>query len=189
MTSERARVLRLASQSLTYSPVGASQQPAVAHEPPDGYRGRSATARIGLGEARWNFASREVMHWGVKTRSGFRVDATGPAGEGDDLIVRFGAIREPVRVVAVIDELRRRGFSYGTLPGHPIRGEETFVVEHKQDDSVWLTVSSFSRSAQGLWGAAYPVLLLAQRVFLARYLRALAGPLSGPLAGAAGGER
>ena len=184
MSSEVARARRLASQPLTYSPVGASLLPAVADEPPDGYRGRSATARIGQGEARWKFASREVMLWGVKSRSGFRVDATGPAGEGDDVIVRFGAIREPVRVVAVIDEPRRRGFSYGTLPGHPIRGEETFVVERRQDDSVWLTVSSFSRSAPGLWGAAYPVLLLAQRVFLARYLRALAGPLV-----AGGGER
>jgi uncharacterized protein (UPF0548 family) len=180
--------MRLAAEELSYGPVGASQPASVAVQPPEGYRGRSASARLGRGEARWLFATTEVMRWGVKTRSGFRVDTGGEAAVrnaavGDDLVVRFGPICEPVRVVAVIDEALRRGFTYGTLPGHPIRGEETFVVERRADDSVWLTVSSFSRAASGLWGAAYPALLVAQRVFLGRYLRALAGPLPAASAG------
>ena len=44
----------------------------------------------------------------------------------------------PARVVYVIDEPLRKGFAYGTLPGHPETGEEAFIVEYRDDDSVWL---------------------------------------------------
>lgn len=175
----QAAAARLVDLPLTYSAVGASQSASVAVSPPDGYRGRSAPARIGDGDARWRFAVREVLSWGVKTRSGFRIENRKTVAIGDDVVVRFGPVREPVRVVAIIDTADRGGFSYGTLPGHPIRGEETFVVDRTDDGSVWLTVSSFSRAAAGPWAIAYPVLLVAQRVFLARYLRALAGPIEG----------
>jgi uncharacterized protein (UPF0548 family) len=43
----------------------------------------------------------------------------------------------PAKVVYVIDEPRRFGFAYGTLPDHIERGEERFLVEWRDDDSVW----------------------------------------------------
>lgn len=83
----------------------------------------------------------------------------------------------PARVVYVIDEPDRRGFAYGTLPGHPERGEEAFVVERRGDDSVWLVIRAFSRPSNALFWAAYPALRIMQAVFTARYERALSGPL------------
>lgn len=86
-------------------------------------------------------------------------------------------IRMPCRVIYVIDEPKRKGFAYGTLPGHPESGEEAFVVEQTDDGSVWLTVRRFSRPSDRTWWAVYPALRVAQAVFTRRYFRALAGPL------------
>jgi uncharacterized protein (UPF0548 family) len=85
----------------------------------------------------------------------------------------------PARVVYVIDEPARRGFAYGTLPGHPERGEEAFVVERQPDGSVWLVIRAFSRPSNALMWIAYPVARLLQAFYTARYERALAGPIRG----------
>jgi uncharacterized protein (UPF0548 family) len=84
----------------------------------------------------------------------------------------------PARVVYVIDEPGRKGFAYGTLPGHPERGEEAFVVERRSDDSVWLVIRAFSRPSSAFFWAVYPALRLMQAIFTARYERALAGPIA-----------
>jgi uncharacterized protein (UPF0548 family) len=100
---------------------------------------------------------------------------------GDTAVLLLGwralSFREPVRVVAVIDEPNRRGFAYGTLPGHPLSGEELFLVERRDDDSVWLTIRSLSRPASGVWWALLPALRLVQAIFLSRYEHALTRPL------------
>ena len=100
---------------------------------------------------------------------------------GDSAILLLGwralSFREPVRVVGVIDEPTRRGFSYGTLPGHPLSGEELFVVERRDDDSVWLTIRSISRPAAPVWWALLPLVRLVQAIFLSRYEHALTRPL------------
>jgi uncharacterized protein (UPF0548 family) len=117
----------------------------------------------------------------VKTRSGFRVvrvDADGatpegPVAVGETARIRFGLLREEVRIVRVVDEPRRKGFAYGTLPRHPLVGEEAFVVEWRNDDRVEFVVRSFSRPNGWVWTLLWPVVALARRVILRRYLRAL----------------
>jgi uncharacterized protein (UPF0548 family) len=98
---------------------------------------------------------------------------------GDTAVLGVGlGISFPVRVIYVVDEPRRRGFAYGTLPGHAEDGEESWMVEHRDDDSVWITIRVFSRPANRWWWAVYPALRVAQEYYTRRYLRALAGPLS-----------
>ena len=87
-------------------------------------------------------------------------------------------VREPIEVVAVVDEPDRQGFAYGTLTGHPLRGEEALIVERLPDGSLWLTVRSATRRQTGRWGWGYPAVLVAQRFYRRRYLRALAGPMT-----------
>jgi uncharacterized protein (UPF0548 family) len=79
----------------------------------------------------------------------------------------------PVRVVYVIDDPNRVGFAYGTLHGHPASGEEAFILEHRDDDSVWLTVRSFSRPASFGWRLLAPVYAQVRKGITAKYLRAL----------------
>ena len=164
--------------ALTYAPVGGTQNAVLVA--PSGYRASERTTRIGAGAEFWQFAVHELMTWGIKRRAGFRVPALG-VRPGDDVTLTFGwgvlSLHEPVRVVQVIDEPRRRGFAYGTRAGHPIRGEESFIVEHRSDDSVWLTIRSFSRPSSAGWWVLDPLLRIAQLIVTRRYLRALAQPI------------
>ncbi|AAT89280.1 conserved hypothetical protein [Leifsonia xyli subsp. xyli str. CTCB07] len=79
----------------------------------------------------------------------------------------------PVRVVAVVDEPNRRGFAYGTLKGHPESGEELFLVEFREDGTVWFVLRALSRPSNALFWIASPLLGAMQRRFTARYLRSL----------------
>jgi uncharacterized protein (UPF0548 family) len=99
-------------------------------------------------------------------------------GDTANLGIPFGpfVVKAPVRVVYVVDEPKRRGFAYGTLPGHPENGEEGWFVDQKEDGSVWMTVRAFSRPANAAWWMVYPVLRVVQEFYTRRYLRALAGP-------------
>lgn len=110
---------------------------------------------------------------------GYAADGSPLLRPGDTAIMRIGLwpADVPARVVYVVDEPDRRGFAYGTLPGHPESGEEAFVVERRPDDSVWLTVRAFSRPASALFRIGSPAMRLLQAVYTARYLRALAGPI------------
>ena len=83
------------------------------------------------------------------------------------------AFKAPIRVVYLVEEPGRRGFAYGTLPGHPESGEESFVVEHLSDDSVWVVIRAFSRPSTLFYRLGYPVLRWMQHRFTKRYLRSL----------------
>ncbi len=207
-------------QAVTYAAIGATQSPDLLRYPPAGYRPLERTARIGHGEARYEYASMAALTWGIQRNSGFRVvltdappevteasytpvsfdakgepiapttlndvdevvygaDGTRLLAPGDTALLGIGlGIKFPVRVIYVVDEPRRRGFAYGTLPGHPEDGEESWMVEHRDDDSVWITIRAFSRPANRWWWAVAPLLRIAQEYYTRRYLRALAGAIS-----------
>ena len=157
---------------LTYPEVGASTGLL-----PPGYHHLVRRAVIGVGAAEFTDAADRLMTWRMHRGAGVYVDAPfAQVVEGADALLRLGrgpfTVTAPVRVVAVIDDERRRGFVYGTLPGHPECGEESFVVEHGQDDQVVLTIRAFSRPATRLARAAGPLGRLVQRVITRRYVRA-----------------
>lgn len=142
-----------------------------------GYRRSEQTAVIGYGDRVWERATNDVLRWRVKTASGFTVDSPGPVAVSDRIIVTARVagveIKEPVEVVAVVTEPNRVGFAYRTLPGHPVNGEEAFIV-HRHGDVVLLTVRSLTSAApQQPWRALYPLLRIAQVIVRRRYLRAL----------------
>lgn len=125
------------------------------------YRRLETSAVIGSGDAVWERAAGDVLRWRVKTASGFNVESTGPVLPGDrvDLTARiFGLeIVEPVEVVSVLKEPCRVGFAYRTLPGHPVSGEEAFIVGRRGDD-VRLSIRSLTQAApQQPWRALFSV--------------------------------
>lgn len=126
-----------------------------------------------------------VLGWAVQRRSGIAVRTTDgrdapPVAEGLDgrvvlpLLVA-GAVRlevaAPFRVTAVLDGPHAIGFAYGTLPGHPEVGEESFVVRRVGDRTVF-ELRALSRPAFP-YSLVAPVGRLLQARFTARYLRAL----------------
>lgn len=111
----------------------------------------------------------------------FAPDGTTLLRPGDTAIMRvpLWPPNVPVRVVYIVDEPLRKGFAYGTLPGHPETGEEAFIVEYRDDDSVWLTIRSFSRPSSWIFWVGYPFVRLMQEIYTSRYERALSGPIEG----------
>lgn len=159
-----ARAERLRAAPLTYERPGT----------PAGFAHFSRSVALRRGDL--DGAAADLLGWRVHERSGLVVRASGPAEEGTVVEMRLGAgpasVRIPCRVVAVVDEPGRRGFSYGTLPGHPECGEEEFLLERTADGSLRFTVSAFSRPATRLARAGGPVTGLVQRWMTRRYLRA-----------------
>lgn len=160
----------LAALPLTYPEVGATAGPM-----PPGYHHVRESAVIGSGRARFDRAAAEVMRWGMLRGAGLRVRATTDIAEvGAEVIVGLGPVLAPCRVVYVIDEPDRRGFAYGTLPGHAETGEELFAVRYDPaSDQVFAEVAAFSRHATWWSRLAGPVTSVLQRVVTRRYLRAL----------------
>jgi uncharacterized protein (UPF0548 family) len=86
---------------------------------------------------------------------------------------RFGTADTPVLVVYVIDEPERVGFAYGTTAEGPESGEESFILEHRDDDTVWLTIRSVLQTAGGIRSLAAPAVRRRRRELTKLELRAL----------------
>ncbi|MBU3750991.1 MAG: DUF1990 domain-containing protein, partial [Mycobacterium sp.] len=138
------RLADLAGLPLTYPEVGAT-----ATAIPGGYAHVRMSRRIGHGRARFEQAAEAVMRYGMLRGAGLRVEATTEVARvGTDVLGRLGPFIAPCRVVYVIDETDRRGFAYGSLPGHPVSGEEMFGVRYDPvDGAVFGEVVAFSRPA------------------------------------------
>lgn len=169
--------------AFTYTAVGATLRTNLAASSPEGFRGLERRALIGHGDADFDRAAAAVLDWAIQRRSGMRVvDADGQdatavvTGQNVTLRIPFGPvrIRAAARVAYRVDEPNRRGFAYGTLPGHPESGEEAFLVERDPDGSVWISIRAFSRPSRWYWWAVSPVLRVVQEIYTRRYLRVLA---------------
>jgi uncharacterized protein (UPF0548 family) len=161
---------KLSELPLTYPELGASRG-----TPPSGYHHTGGSARIGHGRKRFEQAAEAVMRWGMQRGSGLRIKASSEvAAVGAVVVVRLGFVAAPCRVVYVIDDDHHRGFGYGTLPGHPESGEESFAVRYDPgSDAVYAEVRAFSRPATWWSREGRPVIALGQRVIAKRYLRAV----------------
>lgn len=145
-----ARLLpRYEQLSPTYAEVGATRDRPL----PAGYRHLERTTELGVGRTTFEAAAGGLMTWQMHRRAGLVVAADGQPTVGDTVLAGFGrpiCVVIPCRVVYVVQEDERRGFGYGTLPGHPETGEEAFVVSHDADDRVRLHITAFSRPGSRL---------------------------------------
>ena len=69
------------------------------------------------------------------------------------------------RIVYVINEEKRFGFAYGTLPNHVECGEERFSIEWHEDNSVWYDIYAFSHPAHPLVKLGFPLTRKLQKRF------------------------
>lgn len=163
---ERAR-----SQSFTYSRVGATLD-----DDSD-----LLAWRRGLGEdpKAFDHAVHALRLWAPQRHLGARIHPDDvPLVEGVTLLVVLpigpAEVVAPVRVVRLIEDDNRFGFAYGTLPGHPQQGEESFLVERSEDCAVTATVRVDAQPGTFLSRVGTPITGLLQRRAIDRYLEALA---------------
>ena len=85
----------------------------------------------------------------------------------------IGWIEIVCRIVDVVDEPHRFGFTYGTTSVHPEQGEESFTVVRSDDDGVVFEIVAASRPRHVLARAVPPVARRLQAAATNRYLAAM----------------
>ncbi len=149
----------------TYSEVGATNS-----TPPPGYTVDHNRIQLGHGEATYRLAVEALRNWRHFDLGWVTVAPRGVVVEvGRTVAVKARAFGtwslNACRVVYVIEEHRRFGFAYGTLPDHVERGEERFLIEWLEDDSVWYDILAFSRPQHPLVKLSAPVARMLQKRF------------------------
>jgi uncharacterized protein (UPF0548 family) len=158
----------------TYSDVGAT----LAGTRPEGFQHDRHETDLGHGPEIFRRAVEGLKAWETHHLPGVRVF---PAGQeiqpGATVVVTLGtsllALAAPCRIVGVVDEESRWGFAYGTLPGHPERGEEAFIVSITSNETVRFEVVAFSRPDDLLVRLSGPFGRAIQKGGTSGYLRAL----------------
>ena len=169
----RAIASRAEDSEPTYRELGATMR----GERPAGYRHDSYEQKLAPGSDTFALARKGLGAWAAHTHAGLTVEPDLPPALG--MTVAIAAPLGPLtaialcRIVATVEEPERFGFAYGTLPGHPERGEEAFVVERRGDEVVFRIVA-FSRPAEALARLGGPVTRRIQRTTTQRYLDGLA---------------
>ena len=170
-----ASLARMATQPFTYPEVGRTEGAL-----PDGYLHVRMDRTLGTGRDVFEKAAHRLMTWQMHAASGLTVRSSTAHVRPSSLVilgVRLGPVRvnAPCRVVYVVDDAGRQGFAYGTLPGHPERGEESFVVAIGVRGEVTATITAFSRPASLLARVGGPVTGRMQARATVAYLDALTG--------------
>ncbi|RDG37909.1 DUF1990 family protein [Streptomyces corynorhini] len=148
---------------------------------PAGYRHLEHRIRLGFGRDVFTAAGESVLTWRMHRAVGVGVVATRDRAEPGVRVRlllgrgRWGLVA-PCEVVWAVEEPTRLGFAYGTLPGHPERGEEAFLVELAPDGQVFFTVTAFSRPALRYTRAAGPLVPVFQKLYARRCGRVLRRP-------------
>jgi uncharacterized protein (UPF0548 family) len=124
---------------VNYPEVGATRRADL----PPGYRHLVRTADL---DAPLASAAEILMTWGLHERCGLRPEASAPrAASGVRVALRFaGVLRIPCQVVWAEEDDAHAGFGYGSMPGHPERGEAAFLLEAAGAERSRFTVRSFS---------------------------------------------
>ncbi|MGW7516354.1 DUF1990 family protein [Streptomyces sp. NPDC054796] len=160
---------------LTYAETGATWEDTA----PPGYRTLRVSTVLGSGDAVFRAAAAALMEWRMHRAMGVRVakgaTRAGRATPGAEVTVGLGVgplrVYGPCRVVWTAEGERLAGWAYGTLPGHPVSGEEAFLVSRDgagPDAAVVLTVRAFSRPRTWWTRAAGPLLRWFQRAYARR---------------------
>jgi len=171
---------------LTYPEVGATRGDGPL---PANYHRLRRRMRIGRGEAAFHAAADAVLEWRMHKALHLHPQADHIRAEPEaNVWLHVGTrhvvlIRVHCRIVWVLDEPRRQGFAYGSMPRQPERGEESFLIEWHDDGSVWLSIRAFSRPARWYTKLIGPFVPLLQHGYvyacglaLRRIVRHAAGP-------------
>ena len=139
-------------------------------EAPPGFVVDHRRREIGKGRDAFEAACAAVRRWETFRLGWVEIcwpDAPVVPGTTVGVLARFGGVwwLNACRIVYVLDEERRFGFAYGTLPGHAESGEERFSIEWNEDDSVWYDIHAFSRPAHWLVRLGYPLARRLQKRF------------------------
>ena len=173
------RVLkRVSALTPTYAPMGVTLEPTT---PMEQHR-----AVLGSGEKTFRQARAALQGWQTHQSRWLRLyPDTVPPTEGRTVLVllTFGGLclAFGCRIVRVSDGEHAFGFAYGSLPGHPERGEELFLVEWHADDRVTFTLRAHSQPANRVYLLGRPLGELMRFLGTRQYLKAMQRAATGTI--------
>jgi uncharacterized protein (UPF0548 family) len=168
------RYLSCCSTKPTYPELGGTREDLL----PAGYDHLYQRVRVGCGDETFGLCRAALRDWTPQRAAGITVypsDVVPHVGKTVLLVWRFGPFRifAPCRIVWTVDDPDRTGFGYGTLPGHPEQGEESFTVEKNAAGDVWFVVRAFSRPATWFARLGAPITRRIQESIIDAYTQAL----------------
>ena len=168
------RLLEEQSQKgFTYPAVGATRTSS-----PAGYTHEHYSQDLGAEAGTFARAVAALNRWAPQRGAGMQLTPESPVVAQDECVVLLqpilgGFVTAAARIVYVVDEPTRYGFAYGTLPHHPVAGEEAFLVEHDDRGNVSFVIEVFSRPRYPLARLGKPVSRLVQKRTTRKYQRGM----------------
>ena len=149
----------------------------VAEEPPPGFRQEHSSRAVGTGPDAFERGRAGVEQWVAHRGSGvevFPAEVGIAAGETVVIVTRQAGVwvMAACRIEQVINEPGAFGFVYATLPGHPERGYESFIVA-QEDGEVRFHIDAVSKPGTLLVRLGGPVTRWLQRRATTGYLDAI----------------
>jgi uncharacterized protein (UPF0548 family) len=134
--------------------------------------------QIGQDRGAFLLGRKALIDWQAHRAWGVRLTPeTPPIQPGEVLIatIPLGPIKTivPCKIVYITDEEGRFGFAYGTLSGHPERGEESFHIVLASSGEVTFEIIAFSRPASLLVRLGSPLARMIQVKATDRYLESV----------------
>jgi uncharacterized protein (UPF0548 family) len=168
---------RIAAGELNYAGIGSTE-----HGPPPADADCQVThAYVGEGMAAYRRVAEGTLTWQLQKRAGLTVRAESDVVvPGARVVSGFGVgpfrIHAPCEVVWVRPPVpggapQSAGFGYGTLPGHPVRGEEAFEVSIDASGRVIIRITAFGVPANWFYAAGGALTERARRHITSRYIR------------------
>ncbi|MCB0995993.1 MAG: YndJ family transporter [Acidimicrobiales bacterium] len=153
-------------------PVGLLQRPN-----PVGYRSDAWTGPLPHG---FEPACSALRHWVGHRAAGITIAEPPPpitAGQTVTMAIPVGpiSVTAAARIIDVVDEADRYGFTYATLPHHPEDGEESFIITRDAGGDASYTVTAVWRTGTYASRALPPLTRYLQRRAISRYLAGVAG--------------
>ncbi len=168
---------RIAGGELNYPGIGSTE-----HGPPANVDCLVTESYLGHGFPSYRRAVAGTLSWQLQRGAGLRVRAESDVVvPGTRVVSGFGVgpfrINAPCEVVWVREPLaadvpQSAGFGYGTLPGHPVRGEESFEVCIDAAGKVTLRIMAFGVPSNWFFAAGDALAQRARRHVTARYIDA-----------------
>lgn len=138
---------------------------------PAGYGHIRRDAVVGHGPECFARVREGMRDWRIHKLAGMRVRSGGTPAVGVRFRAGRGLLWVPCEIVWTRDETCAYGYGFGTLPGHPERGEEAFEARLAPDGEVSFSIRAFSRHATWYAKLGAPLANAVQDLVTERYMR------------------
>ncbi len=134
-----------------------------------------------VGHGNFDAAAEAIRQWHGHEAAGIsRLPTRPPIAVGETLAVAIPvgpiSVSATSRIVDVVDEPDRFGFTYSTMPHHVVDGEESFIVSRHPDGTVDIVVTAVWRSATLANAVCPPITRFLQNRAINQYLDGIAAP-------------